>query len=141
MAELTLEQWKKRALRAEGAVFHALWMRPLAYNGETAQIMTDRFHQHMESVYPDLVTRYGHRPVSVVKWADHCDCVDDGSNEYENDHSEYDGNHFLCSRSPLGRICESCEDEDGNGPEWKSYAVLWPCPTIAELNSKLEVTS
>lgn len=128
-------QWQRRATRAEGAMRHALWMSPLAYNNETAEAMTTRFRLHIEATYPDLVTRYSHQPVEVFQWADGCSCEDDGSNEYENAHSETDDNDdAICSRTPLGRVCDSCEDEDGDGPEWLPGGVLWPCPPIAELN-------
>ena len=130
-----LDQWKRRALRAEGAVFHALWMRPMAYQNETAGQMTDRFRQHIETTYPDLITRYGHQPTEVHQWAELCACVNDGSNEYENDHSELDdSDNAICSRTILGRICGSCEDAEGDGPEWLPDRVLWPCPPIVELN-------
>jgi hypothetical protein len=137
---LTAEQWKRRALRAEGALFHALWMHPLTYNNETATQMRDRFHQHIEATYPDLITRYSHQPVQVFKYANDCDCVDDGSNEYESDHSEDDDDGFLCTRSLLGRVCQHCEDEDGDGPEWALYRAEWPCPPIAALNASLSTT-
>ncbi|MFE2912858.1 hypothetical protein [Kitasatospora indigofera] len=134
--ELTVEQWKRRALRAEGAVRHALWMSPLTYNNETAEQMRDRFHQHIEATYPDLITRYAHQPIEVYKRVDACGCEDDGSDEYENDHSEpSDDDENVCIRSYLGQVCEHCEDEDGDGPEWKPYAVEWPCPPIRAINA------
>jgi hypothetical protein len=130
-----LGQWKRRALRAEGAARHALWMSPLAYNNETAAQMTERFRIHIEATYPDLVTRFQHQPAEVFQWADGCGCPNDGSNEYESVHSETDDNdQAICSRTPLGRICDSCKDEDGDGPEWLPEGVLWPCPPVAELN-------
>lgn len=130
-----IAQWQRRATRAEGAMRHALWMSPLAYNNETAEEMTTRFRLHIEATYPDLVTRYSHQPVEVYQWADGCSCLDDGSNEYENAHSETDDNgDAICSRTPLGRVCDNCEDEDGDGPDWCPDRVEWPCPPIAELN-------
>lgn len=139
--QLTTEQWKRRALRAEGAVRHALWMRPIGHIGETADEMAKRFRLHIETTYPDLIVRYSHQPVEVFKWADACDCKDDGSNEYENDHSESaDDGEPICSRSFLGSVCQCCEDEDGDGPAWKSEAVLWPCPPIRELNALTDVS-
>ncbi|MCX5209731.1 hypothetical protein OG689_10595 [Kitasatospora sp. NBC_00240] len=135
--ELTIEQWKRRALRAEGAIRHALWMSPFAYpKAETAAQMRDRFHQHIEATYPDLITRYSHQPIEVYKRVDACGCEDDGSDEYENDHSEpSDDDEYVCIRSYLGQVCEHCENEDGDGPEWKPYAVEWPCPLIREINA------
>lgn len=138
--ELTVEQWKRRALRAEGAVRHALWMRPLTYQDETAAEMTKRFRLHIEATYPDLIVRYEHQPVEVFKYADACDCKDDGSDEYENDHCEDGDDGYLCSRSPLGRVCQCCEDEEGEGPEWAPYSVLWPCPPIRGLNALTDVS-
>ncbi|GAA0704817.1 hypothetical protein GCM10010193_69770 [Kitasatospora atroaurantiaca] len=139
-AELTAEQWKRRALRAEGAMRHALWMSPLTYNNETAAEMAKRFRLHIEATYPDLIVRYNHQPVEVFKYADDCDCVDDGtesdgSNEYDNDHSMDGEDGYLCSRSFLGRVCGYCKDEEGDGPEWAPYSVLWPCPPVTALNA------
>ena len=132
---LTAEQWQRRALRAEAAVRHALWIRPMAYQHETAEQMATRFRLHLEATYPDLSTRYEHRPIEVFKWADSCGCDPDGPG-YEADHAESDASgEALCSRSPLGRVCDSCRDEDGDGPEWSSYAVLWPCPPITALDA------
>lgn len=139
--ELTLEQWKRRALRAEGAMFHALWMSPLSYNNETAAEMTERFRLHIEAAYPDLITRYVHQPIQVFTYADACDCKDDGSDEYENDHCTEDGEDgYLCVRSLQGRTCEHCEDEEGDGPEWAPYRVEWPCQPIRELDALSDVS-
>jgi hypothetical protein len=132
---LTVEQWKRRALRAEAAIRHALWMSPLTYSNETAAQMRDRFHQHIEATYPDLITRYEHQPAEVFKWADSCDCKDDGSNAYEADHCEEGDDGPICSRSPLGMVCGTCRDEDGDGPDWSPDAVEWPCPSIREINA------
>lgn len=144
-AELTVEQWKRRALRAEKAVRHALWMNPLTYQNETAAEMTKRFRLHIEATYPDLIVRYDHQPVEVFKYADDCDCVDDGteddgSNVYDNDHCEEGEDGPLCSRSFLGLVCSCCKDEEGDGPEWAPYSVPWPCPPIAELNAQSDVS-
>nr|BEK68811.1 hypothetical protein KPHV_60380 [Kitasatospora purpeofusca] len=139
--DLTAEQWKRRALRAEGAVFHALWMHPLTYNNETASEMRGRFHQHIEATYPDLITRSSHQPIQVYARADACGCKEDGSVEYENAHNEPDDEDgYVCLRRPLGRVCEHCEDEDGDGPEWLPDGVLWPCPPIVALNACLTGT-
>lgn len=133
-----IEAWKRRALRAEGAVYHALWMRPLgphwAGDGiETAEQMRARFRQHMEHTYPDLITRYEHQRVEVYQIADGCGC-DPEADDYEDVHAESsDDGEFLCSKKRLGFICDSCEDEDGDGPSWKPYAVEWPCPPVAAL--------
>lgn len=133
--DLTVAQWKRRALRAEAATRHALWMRPMTYQNETAQQMATRFRLHIEATYPDLITRYEHQPIEVYKWADACGCDPDAAG-YENDHDETgDNGEAICSRTPLGRVCESCEDEDGDGPEWLPYSVEWPCPPIAGLDA------
>jgi hypothetical protein len=139
---LTAEQWKRRALRAEGAVRYALWMRPLTRNNEGAAELADRLRLHIEVTYPDLIVRHRHRPVEVFKWADGCDCPDTGSDGYENDHSESgEDGEPLCGRSFLGLVCEVCrDDEDCAGPEWRPEAVLWPCPPIRELDAQSDVS-
>jgi hypothetical protein len=134
--------WKRRALRAEAAVHHALWMHPLTYSGhnapptETATEMARRFRQHMEDQYPDLIVRHEHRRVEVFELADSCDC-DPNADDYDDDHCESSGDgKYLCSRSFLGHVCDTCTDEeDEGGPEWKPQAVAWPCPPIAALDS------
>lgn len=134
--------WRARALRAEAAVHHALWMRPLTYSGhqapppETAAEMAKRFRQHMEDHYPDLITRHEHRRVEVFKVADSCDC-DPNAEDYDDDHCESSGDgEYLCSKSFLGYVCDTCTDEeDENGPEWKPQAVEWPCPPIVALDA------
>lgn len=138
----TAIDWKARALRAEAAVYHALWMRPLTYSGhqappdETAADMATRFRQHMEDHYPDLITRHEHRRTEVFKWADSCDC-DPNAEDYDDDHCESDENgQWLCSKNFLGYVCSTCTDEeDAGGPEWKPEAVEWPCPAIAALDA------
>lgn len=131
----TADQWKRRALRAEAAVRHALWIRPMTYQNETAEQMATRFRLHIEATYPDLITRYDHQPIEVWTRADACGCDPDAPS-YENDHDETDENgEALCSRSPLGRVCETCEDEDGDGPDWLPDRVEWPCPPIADLDA------
>jgi hypothetical protein len=138
--ELTADQWKRRALRAEGAMRHALWMRPIGHIGETADEMATRFRMHIEATYPDLITRDTHQPVEVWKYAEDCGCEDDGSQEYENDHCEEGEDGPLCSRSFLGRVCSHREDGEGDGPEWSPDRVEWPCPPIAELNALTDVS-
>lgn len=140
-SEITAEQWKRRALRAEGAVRHALWMSPLPYpKPETADEMTKRFRMHIEATYPDLIVRYNHQPVEVFKYAGECDCKDEGSRAYENDHCEEGEDGPLCDRSFLGKVCSHCEDEDGDGPEWSPDRVEWPCPPIREINAQTDAS-
>lgn len=131
----TAEQWQRRALRAEAAVRHALWIRPMTYQHETAEQMATRFRLHIEATYPDLITRYEHQPIEVYKYADSCGCKDDGTDEYDEDHSVEGEDGYVCDRSPLGRVCGFCTDEDGAGPEWAPDAVEWPCPPIREVNA------
>jgi len=139
--EITAEQWKRRALRAEGAIRHALWMFPLSYpEPETATEMTNRFRSHIEATYPDLIVRYHHQPLEVYRYAEDCGCEDDGSEEYENDHAQEGEEGYLCSRSFLGKVCEHCTDEDGDGPEWSPDRVEWPCQPIREANAQTDVS-
>lgn len=139
LTEQQLAHWKRRALRAEAAVYHALWMRPLgphwAGDGiETAEQMRTRFRQHIEHTYPDLIVRDQHQRVEVFNIADMCGC-DPDAEDFEEQHGEISGGgEALCSKKFLGYVCDSCEDEDGEGPAWKSYAVEWPCPPIAALD-------
>lgn len=133
--------WKTRALRAEAAVYHALWMRPLSCSGyrppptETAAEMATRFRQHLEDHYPDLIVRDEHRRIEVFKIADSCDC-DPDAEDYDDHHCESSGDgEYLCAKSFLGYVCGSCSNEEAeNGPPWKPEGVLWPCPPIAALD-------
>jgi hypothetical protein len=118
-------------------------MSPLTYQNETAAEMAERFRMHIEATYPDLIVRYQHQSVEVFRYADDCECEDEGSDEFESDHSEEGEDGTLCSRSFLGRVCQHCEqseDEEGEGPEWAPYSVPWPCPLIAELNAQSDVS-
>lgn len=128
--------WKTRALRAEAAVHHALWMSPFTYPAaETAEEMTTRFRKHIEAEYPDLIVRHEHRRIEVYKIADSCDC-DPNAEDYDDDHCESSGDgEYLCSKGFLGYVCDSCTDEGGDGPGWKPEAVEWPCPPIAALDT------
>ena len=132
--ELTAEQWKMRALEAETAVRHALF---LERSGRlTAANPNDTLHGYLEFFRPSILIRDEHRPIEVYKWADACDC-DPNADDYEDAHAESagDADGMLCSRSFLGRVCEICEDVDErDGPDWKPDAVLWPCPPVAALN-------
>lgn len=144
--EPSAEAWKRRALRAEGAVYHALWMRPLgphwAGDGiESAEQMRARFHEHMERTYPDLIVRDQHRRIGVFHVADGCGC-DPEAEDFEEQHSESgEDGEYLCSKKFLGYVCGSCEDEDGEGPAWKPYAVAWPCPPIVALDEPVKAVS
>lgn len=140
-ASAELARWKRRALRAEGAVYHALWMRPLgphwAGDGiETAEQMRTRFHQHIERTYPDLIVRDQHQRVQVFNIADTCGC-DWEAEDFEELHGEIgEDGEALCSKKFLGYVCDSCKNEDGDGPAWKPYSVAWPCPPIAALDTE-----
>jgi hypothetical protein len=132
-------QWKRRALRAEGAAHHTLRMQPYILGRrvpETATEVIDRLHEHIRYTYPDIVIRYEHQAVEVYQWADGCACENDGSNAYEAAHDEVDEHDVpICTRTLLGVVCDNCKDEDGDGPEWLTEGVLWQCPPIAELNA------
>lgn len=139
--------WKARALSAEAAVHHALSMAPLRQSGrgtlpiETAEEMAARFRKHIEGRHPALIVRSEHRRTEVFKYADACDC-DTEADDYDDDHCESaDDGQYICSRSFLGYVCDSCEDEDGDGPAWKPYAVVWPCPPIAALDTSTPAVS
>jgi hypothetical protein len=135
-------EWKQRASRAEAAMRHVLWLRPEENwrrdHPESAAELVKRIRIWAEASYPDLVTRYEHQASEVFKLAELCDCDPDAEG-FEDAHCE--GSEFgeeLCSRSLLGLICGVCTDEEGEGPEWKPYAVLWPCPPIAALGAPAE---
>ncbi|MBQ6358610.1 MAG: hypothetical protein IJI97_06665 [Clostridia bacterium] len=130
------DYWKNRALRAENAVRYVMWTQPHR-NEKSAKEFADRVHTHIESRYPDQITRYTHTRVEVFSLAESCDCdLDDP--EYDDWHCESDENgEDLCSRTFLGHVCEFCSDEDGDGPSWKPEAVEWPCRVIRDLDSKM----
>lgn len=133
--DLTAAQWKMRALEAETAVRHALFMER---SGRlVAADPKDTLRGYLEFFRPAILVRDEHRPVEVFKWADACDCDPDAEG-YEDEHAESagDADGMLCSRSFLGRVCEICEDiDERDGPDWKPEAVEWPCPSIAALNA------
>lgn len=143
-----LALWRRRALRAEGAVFYALSLNPSMHfpighmqrdgaRPEMAYELVRRLHGHFDHVYPDLVTRYVHQRTPVYQLANLCDCPDDGDDwtELHDESDEY--GQWLCSKKVLGYICTACESEDLDGPDWKPEAVEWPCPTITKLNERL----
>lgn len=130
------DYWKNRALRAENAVRYVMGTQP--HRGEkTAKEFADRVHTHIESRYPDQITRYTHNRIEVFSLAESCDCDRDDP-EYDDWHCESDENgQDLCSRSFLGYVCEFCSDEDDGGPSWKPEAVEWPCRVIRDLDAKM----
>lgn len=142
---VTAADWKRRALQAEEAVNRALDMTPIRRSAtrrandtgapvEAAEDMTKRYRQFVEALYPDLIVRHGHRRTEVFRYADACDCDPEGD-DYDSDHCESaDDGQDLCSRSFLGYVCDSCKDEEGDGPTWKPEAVAWPCPPVAALD-------
>ncbi|ELP67629.1 hypothetical protein STRTUCAR8_08605 [Streptomyces turgidiscabies Car8] len=142
LTEQQLAHWKRRALQAEAAVGLALWMRPLTPGGrrqvtgepESAEQLCDRLRQNIAATYPHLIVRHEHQKIEVFELADGCGC-DPNADDYEDEHSESsDEGDDLCVKRRLGFICDSCENEDGDGPAWKPYAVEWPCPPIAALD-------
>lgn len=139
---LTLDQWKTRALAAEEVVRHALWMTPFTHPPvETVDEYRTRLHTHVDASHPEQRIRYQHQPMEVYKLADSpCGC-DPDSEDYEGDHGERDpdSDEYLCMRSHLGWICQTCESEDLDGPEWKPSAVQWPCPPVAAINQAASV--
>lgn len=139
LTEQRLAHWKRRALQAEAVVHFALWMRPLGphWSGrepETADQLCTRFRAHVEDRYPEQITRYGHRRIEVLELAELCGCRED-VDDWDEFHGESGENgHALCSKKVLGHVCDSCKDEEGEGPGWLPYAVEWPCPPIAALD-------
>lgn len=144
--ELTL--WRRRALRAEGAVFYALSLNatmhfPIGHmqrdgaRPEMAYELVRRLREHFDHVYPDLVARYIHQRMAVYELASSCDCPR-SDNDWDEEHDETDEHgQWLCAKTLLGYVCITCESEDGDGPDWKPDAVEWPCPPITELNERL----
>lgn len=135
--ELTAEQWKLRALAAEGTVRYALWMQPFTVpQAETIDEYRKRLHAHVDASHPEQRIRCDHQAIEIFKLAELCGC-DPKSDDYEANHceSDPDTDHYLCARNRLGFVCGTCTDEDGDGPEWKPYAVVWPCPPVAALNA------
>ena len=139
LTEQQLAHWKRRALQAEAVVHFALWMRPLGphWSGrepETADQLCTRFRAHVEDRYPEQITRYAHQRIEVLELAELCGCPED-ADDWEEFHGESGENgHTLCSKKVLGHVCDSCKDEEGEGPAWLPYAVAWPCPPIAALD-------
>lgn len=137
--ELTAAQWKRRALRAENAIYHALWIRPLPAhsNGrpaETPAELVQRLRTDTELLWPDLIVREQHQPIEVADLADECTCDTDADDWDENHHERDDHDNLLCSLTILGHVCESCKDEAGDGPSWHPHGVLWPCPPVVALD-------
>lgn len=132
--DLTAAQWKLRALEAESAVHHALFLERTGRLGSPDS--KDTLLGYLDWAKPALIVRNQHRPIEVLKWAQACGC-DLAAADYEDVHAESAGDvdEMLCSRSFLGRVCEVCESEDEEGPEWKPGAVLWPCPSLAAINA------
>ena len=141
MTAETTTDWKTRALRAEAAVYLALWTSPFTHpKAETAEEMTSRLRQQIGHMYPDLVVRSEHRRTEVFSWADSCDC-DENAADYDDDHCESDEDgQYICSKNFLGYVCGLCEDEAEDGPSWKPEGVLWPCPPIAALEAAKAVS-
>ncbi|MCP9209519.1 hypothetical protein [Streptomyces cucumeris] len=101
---------------------------------EPADQVCTRLRRNIETTYPDLVTRNQHLQVEVYTVADSCGC-DPDAEDYEDDHCESgEDGEALCSKQFLGYVCDFCEAEDGDGPEWKPYGVEWPCPPVASLD-------
>jgi hypothetical protein len=141
--EPAMTDWEMRALQAEAVIHHALRMRPLPSMRdqdlpETAAEMASRFRQHVERTYPDIIVRDEHRRIAVFAFADSCGCDPDAedSDDYDDAHDESDvSGEYLCSRSFLGYVCNSCTTaDDGGGPAWRPQSVEWPCPPIADLD-------
>jgi hypothetical protein len=136
------DYWKTRALRAETAVMHLLWMTPIPARGrnpgESAGEFSDRIRSEAEIRYPDQVARSTHMRIGVFEGAESCDC-DPADPDYDSWHCEEDeAGEVLCSRSVLGFVCEFCESGDGaGGPSWKPESVEWPCPVIIGMDRKM----
>lgn len=130
------DYWKNRALRAENAVRYVLWASPHS-DEKTSREYNERIHTHIESRYPDQIVRYTHTRIEVFQLADSCEC-DENDPEYDDWHCESDeAGEYLCGKGFLGYVCEFCEDEEGDGPEWKPESVEWPCQVIRDLDAKI----
>ncbi|MFC9285681.1 hypothetical protein [Streptomyces sp. NPDC057052] len=123
----------RRVHAAEGFARNALAMTP--YTGETAAEFAKRIRFWAERNHPELIVRLeDHQRQDIYRRADDCGCSPD-SDGYDDDHCESDeGGEYLCSRSHFGAVCASCENEDGDGPDWRPDRYEWPCPTIGRLD-------
>lgn len=134
------DYWKVRALRAENAIRYVLMSSPNS-SEKSAKEYAERIHTYIEDRYPDQIVRYTHTRIEVFQLADSCDC-DENDPEYESWHNEPDENgEPLCGKEFLGYVCEFCEDEEGDGPDWKPESVEWPCRVISYLDAKMGRTS
>jgi hypothetical protein len=122
----------RRAHAAEAVAWQALNISPL--DGETAAQLLARIRFHAERNHPELILRFEHSRIEVYKLADSCDCNPD-ADDYDEHHGESDEDgQSLCSKGFLGWICGDCDNEDGEGPDWRPDRFEWPCPPVARLD-------
>jgi hypothetical protein len=122
----------RRVRAAEAVAWQALHITPL--KDETAEQVLARIRYVAERDHPDLLVRFEHDRIDIYTLADDCGC-DENSETYDDDHAESDEDgRYLCSKKHHGAVCGSCENEVGDGPDWRPDRYEWPCPTVARLD-------
>lgn len=64
-----------------------------------------------------------HTRVGLYEMEDSCPNTDEEHREEHHRECTNDVGEYYCDQSPVGAMCETCSDDDGN-------LVDWPCPTI-----------
>lgn len=122
----------RRVHAAESVAWQALNISPL--DGETAEQVLTRIRFSAERNHPELLLRFEHSRIEIYTLAEDCGC-DENADDYDEQHGEADEDgRYLCSKNRHGSVCGSCENEDGDGPDWRPDRFEWPCPTVARLD-------